>query len=548
MEKTEQMRLPAEGLHEIPTKASAFKARVVSLAAILLAGPGVFAAWIVPGLLAAFLARSAKAAALLGDNGLSLALQVLFPVMGALGLVIAAGGLISLYRRPLTYRILRAALAIVYPLLAVYICIAWEAAFSILDANLELDGQKQDRATILLLWWHVSWPAIATMLYVAWLHVMLNSRSVLSAFTGEDGAPLKGDVVLENIRTHGQDAHVRRSFYASWFIHLLVIIIIPWLLSYGGCVESYRVPKGSGTASVVMVGKMVKATKSKKSKKTKRKHLILRPNSAIIYEIPDLDDTEVDRVMEEQTQVTYQSMAMSGIAKAGAMGKGGGTKGGWPEGMDDYKIRFIRIDHGGDGWNDGMDDSGADLNFLRAFAKSTGFKNIAAKSESHSIALLAKYSKDGFPPFVYLTGNGSMGAVSSSDRKILREYCLRGGMLIADAGSPAFHNTFIHFMSQVFPDKPLIDISDDDVLYQLPYSFPDGAPAFWHHGGRRALGIKHEGRWIVFYHPGDMNDAWKSPGYTDVTPEMRDAAMQLGVNLVYYAFNQWDDAVAKAKK
>jgi len=33
-----------------------------------------------------------------------------------------------------------------------------------------------------------------------------------------------------------------------------------------------------------------------------------------------------------------------------------------------------------------------------------------------------------------------------------------------------------------------------------------------------------------------------------VTPEMRDAAMNLGVNLIYYAFNQWDDAVSKAKK
>jgi hypothetical protein len=29
---------------------------------------------------------------------------------------------------------------------------------------------------------------------------------------------------------------------------------------------------------------------------------------------------------------------------------------------------------------------------------------------------------------------------------------------------------------------------------------------------------------------------------------MRDAAMNLGVNLVYYAFNQWDDAVAKIRK
>ena len=108
----------------------------------------------------------------------------------------------------------------------------------------------------------------------------------------------------------------------------------------------------------------------------------------------------------------------------------------------------------------------------------------------------------GFRRLSILTGNADMGRVSSADMKILRDYCLNGGMLIADAGSARFHQSFTHFMRQVFPDKPLIDIADDDMLYQLPYSFPDGAPAFWHHGGRRALGIKHDGRWIVFYHPG----------------------------------------------
>ena len=120
--------------------------------------------------------------------------------------------------------------------------------------------------------------------------------------------------------------------------------------------------------------------------------------------------------------------------------------------------------------------------------------------------------------------------------------------MIADAGSAEFDRSFRGFIRQVFPDKQLLDIADDDMLYQLPYGFPNGAPAFWHHGGRRALGLKHEGRWIAFYHPGDMNDAWKSPGYSDVTPEMRDAAVHLGVNLVYYAFNQWNDAVAKRRK
>ena len=533
-----QIQLPPEGIYDIPTRPSFFKARVVSAAAVMLAGLGAGAAFVMPVVLNNFLGRNAAVEILLRDSGICLVIEVLFRLMGAMGLICAAAGLFSLGRSRISYRILRASLAVVYPLLAVYATAVWKAVFAVLAAAIEIDGSKQDNATILLLWWHVCWPAFATILYVAWLHVMLNSRSVYAAFNGEDGAPLPGDRVLEDLRTHGHDPRARKSIYASVLMHILIIIIIPWLTQFGGCVEPYKVPKGSGNPVVAMV-KMVKPKKEKKKKMT------LRADSPIIFEIPDLDDTEVDKKMEEQTQLTYK--AMPG-AKAGKMGAGGGNTGGWPEGCEDYRIRFIRLDHGGAGWDDGMDESDADINFLRAFANVTPFKKIASKGESHKIGLLAKYPRDGFPPFVFLTGNGHMGSVSSSDSKALREYCLGGGMLIADAGSAQFHDSFMHFIRQCFPDKPLIDIADDDMIYQLPYQFVDGAPAFWHHAGRRALGMKDKGRWIVFYHPGDMNDAWKSPGYTDVTPEMKETAMQLGVNLVYYAFTKWNDAVSKVKK
>jgi hypothetical protein len=539
MTQASQHKVPTERIHEIPVAAAPFKARVVSFAAIALAGLGVAAWAFCPQALDAFLSRNADIHIFYSGGIILSVLQLVFMYFGIVGGICAVAGVISLIRKPATYSLLRASLAVVYPLVAVYVLLTWNILFDVLAAEIDISGEKQDRATILLSWWAVSWPALAVGFYVAWLHVMLSSQSVFAAFTARAGEARQGDHTLEDLRTHGHDPRQRRSMYGSAWTHILVLIVIPFLLQMGGCVTAYKVPKGSGEPVVAMV-KMVKP------KKKKKKTLSLRPNSAIIFEVPDLDDTEVDQQLEEQSQVTYVAAAN---AKAGKMGKGGPGKGGWPEGMDKYKIRFIRLDHGGVGWDDGMDaKTGADINFLRAFAKATGFKKIANKGESHSIRLLKKYPKDGFPPFVYLTGNGNMGRVSSADIKILRDYCLNGGMLIGDAGSPQFHQSFTHFMRQVFPDKPLLDIADDDMLYQLPYGFPNGAPAFWHHGGRRALGIKHEGRWCVFYHPGDMNDAWKSQGYTDVSPEMRQAAMNLGVNIVYYAFNQWDDAVAKARK
>lgn len=537
-----QASIPAEKVDEIPTNPSPSKARVISVAMIMLSSLALGAWHWGPAALDAFLAENTKVAILFSEHGsgnqLTSLLKLCLQAFGVVGALCAIAGVLSLLRNRGNYHLLRLSFIAVYLVVAAYVILTWQGSFAILDSETEVGGSTMDKATILVFWWKVTWPALAVAAYAAWLHVMLRSRSVYAAFSGQTGSPMSGDRVLEDVRTHGRDPRHRRSLYASVFLHLLIIVIIPYILSLGGCVEAYKVPQGSGNPVVAMV-KMVQP------KKKKKKTLTLRPNSAIIFEQPDLDNTEVDQVMEEKTQVTYEASAN---AKAGKMGKGGGTTGGWPEGMDDYKIRFIRLEHGGAGWDDGMNQTGADVNFLRAFAQATGFKKIANKGESHSIALLSKYPDDGFPPFVYLTGNGNMGRVSSADAKTLREYCLKGGMLIADAGSAQFHRSFLHLMRQVFPDKPLLDISDDDMIYQLPYGFPDGAPAFWAHGGRRALGVKHEGRWCVFYHPGDINDAWKSQGYTDVTPEMRDAAMNLGINLVYYAFNQWNDAIQKQRK
>ncbi len=523
---------------EIPTDPSLRKAIVASMATFMLSLLFVCAWLWLPALYEGLLRGNAKVAIHFEKYQYEALFYGLFHSFGIVAALCAGAGLASLLRIRVTYMALLLALSAATISVLTYTGVVWTSLFSLLDTEIEIGGSKQDRATVLILWWKLAWPALAIAAYSIWLIVLLRSRSVHAVFSNEAGDPMAGDRVLENVRSNGRDPVYRRSVYKSVFVHVFILVIVPYILSLGGCVEAYKVPQGSGNPVVAMV-KMVKP------KKKKKKTLTLRPNSAIIFEQPDLDNTEVDQEMEKQTQLTYQASAN---AKAGKMGKGGGTKGGWPEGMDDYKIRFIRLNHGGAGWDDGMNQSGADVNFLRQFAQSTGFKKISRKGEAHSIALLKKYPDDGFPPFVYLTGNANMGRVSSNDAKILRDYCLNGGMLIADAGSARFHQSFVHFMRQVFPDKPLIDIADDDMIYQLPYGFPDGAPAFWHHGGRRALGVKHEGRWVCFYHPGDMNDAWKSQGYTDVSPEMRESAMNLGVNLVYYAFNQWNDAIAKKRK
>lgn len=245
----------------------------------------------------------------------------------------------------------------------------------------------------------------------------------------------------------------------------------------------------------------------------------------------DLPKERIDEIMEELTTESDQ-----------------GNQNSSPTGMAPpsfkiapikHEIQFIRLKHSGIGWNDGMTPKGADEQFLEAFRNRTGLRT-TRHGKSLTFGEL-----DALPepaPFVYLTGNGKMGRISRSDIKSLRQYCLNGGLLIADAGSASFHQSFLHTMRMTFPDKKLVDIADDDPIYRIPYSFPDGPPAFWHHGGRRPLGIKHGDRWICFYHPGDMNDAWKNNSQVEVTPQLREAAVSLGINLIYYAMTHSPNA------
>ena len=54
----------------------------------------------------------------------------------------------------------------------------------------------------------------------------------------------------------------------------------------------------------------------------------------------------------------------------------------------------------------------------------------------------------------------------------------------------------------------------------------------------RALGIKQDGRWVVFYSPGDMHDAWKT-GHNNAASGAVRQAYELGVNVVKYGIDHY---------
>ena len=335
------------------------------------------------------------------------------------------------------------------------------------------------------------------------------------------GRDVGGDVIA-SLKLGGDDPRWRSSLY--WAISIFVAaLFLPYLMFCWGWEEPYGLPAGGGQAVQQQVVKV------KKIHRKKQKKLTVNPYSPYILERMNIDDVKTLAELDDESRDTYEATVASGG------GKGTGT-GGWPAGMADGKIRFIRLKYKGGDWDQDM-GKGADYNLLLKFHAWTGMK-IAKDTEFREIERLKFFPKKKAPPFVFLTGRGNIN-VSDKEVKILRDYCLvEGGMLFIDNGGGHFDSSVRNLLRRVFPGRPLVDISNDDSIYQRPYVFPDGAPPFWHHAGYRAMGVRDEGRWVVFYHPGDINDAWKDD-HSGASAEVADQAYKLGVNVLFYAFNQY---------
>lgn len=334
-----------------------------------------------------------------------------------------------------------------------------------------------------------------------------------------------GDRVVESLRTGGRDPQFRSSIYWATGV-FLAVIILPLIIRGCGWEEPYGLIKGSGEPQIQVV-----TIKKKQPKKEKK--MIVSAWSPYIFTRMKIDDA---KVMAELTEMTMDTYEIQTEEKSGKLGKGGGKTGGWPEGMENAVVRFIRLEYRGGDWNQDMGKS-ADYNLLVRFHQVTGFP-IARDTESRTIERLRLFPKHKAPPFVFLTG---MRGIDINDREVktLRWYLEEeGGMLFIDNGGGHFDSSVRRILSRVLPGKPLVDISNDDIIFQQPYLFPDGAPPFWHHAGTRASGIKIDGRWAVFYHPGDINDAWKD-GHSGASKEVADQAYKLGINVMYYAFNTY---------
>jgi hypothetical protein len=361
------------------------------------------------------------------------------------------------------------------------------------------------------------------------------------------------------MRTH--DTVWYTSIGWSVLAHVLVIVGSTFFIARG-CSMADRIPGGGGggggggaDGAVSKNVAVVKLMKQARQAPRRKKHFG-RSNSAISLYFPSIDDSQIATDVAEVTENQYVANPADADAAnaggfagegSGGFGSGPGSGGGFGGGSADGMLHFRRLQYDDPGWNDGMDnDSRADLNFLEELHRVSHLKT-ADHSEAIPVATLRSFKKGFAPPFVYFTGTGPAINLSSEDVRILRQYVLDGGMIFADAGSEEWGRAFRSFIARVFPERELLDISNDDPIFSQPFRFPGGAPPLWHHDGSRARGMKFDGRWGVFYYPGNLNDAWKT-GHGGQPPAIVTQAMRLGMNIVWYSAVHYLEATKQYRK
>src|SRR5688572_7014352 len=106
-------------------------------------------------------------------------------------------------------------------------------------------------------------------------------------------------------RIGGADPVLRSSVFYSAVAHVLVILL-PVLIGRGMCrSDAYDIPGGSGGGGGGGGPKVEVVKIAKKQNVTKRRRIIARPNSAISFRFPSIDDSAVVEEVEEQTLNTY---------------------------------------------------------------------------------------------------------------------------------------------------------------------------------------------------------------------------------------------------
>ena len=140
-------------------------------------------------------------------------------------------------------------------------------------------------------------------------------------------------------------------------------------------------------------------------------------------------------------------------------------------------------------------------------------------------------------PFVHMTGHGNI-FFSNEEANNLRKYLLSGGFLHVD-DNYGLDEFFRKEITKVFPNKKLVLINSNHIIFNQSFKFPNGLPKIHIHDAKpsEAYGIFDNGRLICLYtYESDLSDGWEDAEVHNDSEETRLKALKMGSNIIEYVF------------
>ena len=142
-------------------------------------------------------------------------------------------------------------------------------------------------------------------------------------------------------------------------------------------------------------------------------------------------------------------------------------------------------------------------------------------------------------PYLYLTGHGNI-KFNENEIITLRSMLLNGSFLHVD-DNYGLDKSFRREIKKVFPKKNLVELPKDHEIFNSYFSFPDGLPKIHEHDNKppQAFALFDKKRMILLYtYESDLGDGWEDPNVHQNPLIVRENALKMGVNIIYFALSQ----------
>ncbi|MFN4972359.1 MAG: DUF4159 domain-containing protein [Bacteroidota bacterium] len=193
------------------------------------------------------------------------------------------------------------------------------------------------------------------------------------------------------------------------------------------------------------------------------------------------------------------------------------------------KIAKLKYNGGGDWYA-----NKTSLPNLIRFCNQQLFTNIAPEED-----IVEPGSPDIFNyPFIHLTGHGNI-VFSEQEARNLRQYLVAGGFLHAD-DNYGLDKFFRREMKKVFPELQFVELPYSHPIYRQKFKFANGLPKVHEHDAKppQGFGLIYEGRLVCFYtYECDLGNGWEDQDIYNDSEAIRQAALQMGANIIQYAFS-----------